>query len=88
MLFCKDRERSKFLWKGIMNGEDVEEISKKEGKSNTILASSEIGASVNRIDLKVTSNGLYYNFYYALKPSKWKLFCKHIDASHLSTTKA
>ena len=88
MLLFKDEEHSYFFWKGIMNGEDVVALSKKDGKSNTILASSEIGASVNEIDLKVTSNGLYYNFYYALKPNKWKLFCKHIDASHLSTTKA
>ena len=40
------------------------------------------------MNLKVISTGTQYDFYYSTEAEDWKLLCKNVDASYLSTAVA
>ena len=85
MLLYKDENHYYFFWMGMADGKRVVGISKTGDQSNQLLAKKELSNKTTNIELKVVSTGLYYNFYYSLKPDKWNLLCKNVDASHLSS---
>lgn len=65
--------------------------SKKEqiGEKEQTLASDEIDADTNEVYLKLVSQGIGYDFYYSIDGEKsWKLLCKDVAPSYLSTTTA
>ena len=54
-----------------------------------MLVSDEIDANTNEVYLKLVSQGISYDFYYSIDGEKnWKLLCKDVDASYLSTAMA
>lgn len=57
------------------------------GESDLTLASQEIDKETKMIDLKVTSKGISYDFYFSTG-GKWNLLAKNVDAGYLSTTVA
>ena len=59
------------------------------GEKEQTLASDEIDADTNEVYLKLVSQGIGYDFYYSIEGEKsWKLLCKDVAPSYLSTTTA
>ena len=70
------------------NGRQVQMIRVgEEGKEESV-ASSPIGNGDNDIRLKIVSNGLDFDFYYAKGEGKWLPVVKGVDAGYLSTKNA
>ena len=62
---------------------------KQIGEKEQLLASDEIVSNTSEIYLKLVSQGIGYDFYYSLDGEEnWKLLCKDVDASYLSTAMA
>ena len=40
------------------------------------------------VDLKIISEGNYYDFYYSVANENWQLLCKNVAATYLSTSVA
>lgn len=56
--------------------------------STEILVRQDIEEEMKAIDLKIISEGNYYDFYYSVMGGNWQLLCKNVDASYLSTSVA
>ena len=70
-------------------GENKNISLKQIGEKEQTLASDEIDADTNEVYLKLVSQGIGYDFYYSIDGEKsWKLLCKDVDPSYLSTTTA
>ena len=70
-------------------GENKNISLKQIGEKEQTLASDEIDADTNEVYLKLVSQGIGYDFCYSLDDEKnWKLLCKDVDASYLSTAMA
>lgn len=88
ILLFKDEAHQYFFCLNKM-GENKYISLKQIGEKEQLLASDEIEANTNEIYLKLVSLGIGYNFYYSFDGEKnWKLLCKDVDASYLSTATA
>ena len=88
MLLFKDEQHQYFFGVKATDDKKMITLMQVDGTEKNDLVAKEIEYNINDIEMKVVSNGLTYDFYYALKPQKWQLLCKNIDASHLSTRNA
>ncbi len=85
MLLYKDETHQYFLATNKM-GKELNISVIKIGKSgNETIASSNIKAKDNKIDLKITSDGKNFNFYYSTKKTDWILLKDKVEAFYLST---
>ena len=88
LLLFKDESHQYFLCIEKVGG--TKHISLKWiGESeNKTLYSHKIDDEITAIDLKVISRGTHFDFYYSSDQINWKLLCKNIDATYLSTATA
>ena len=88
MLLFKDEAHQYFFCLNKV-GENKNISLKQIGEKEQTLASDEIDADTNEVYLKLVSQGIGYDFYYSIDGEKnWKLLCKDVDPSYLSTTTA
>ena len=88
MLLFKDEAHQYFFCLNKV-GENKNISLKQIGEKEQTLASDEIDADTNEVYLKLVSQGIGYDFYYSIDGEKsWKLLCKDVDSSYLSTTTA
>lgn len=88
MLLFKDETRQYFFCLNKV-GENKNISLKQIGEKEQTLASDEIDADTNEVYLKLVSQGIGYDFYYSIDGEKsWKLLCKDVAPSYLSTTTA
>ena len=88
MLLFKDETHQYFFC--LSKASENKYISLKQiGEKEQMLVSDEIDANTNEVYLKLVSQGISYDFYYSIDGEKnWKLLCKDVDASYLSTAMA
>jgi len=88
MLLFKDETHQYFFCLNKV-GENKNISLKQIGEKEQTLASDEIDADTNEVYLKLVSQGIGYDFYYSIDGEKsWKLLCKDVAPSYLSTTTA
>lgn len=88
MLLFKNETHQYYLCIGKnAEGKSVE-VRKIGEKGVETLAANALEPEKNTLYLKVVSRGLYFDFYYALSPGKWRLLKKDVDAGFLSTKEA
>ena len=87
-LLLKDETHQYFFSMGRNEDGKFMSLMQINGKSKNTLALDKLENSVRSVNMKVISNGNSYDFYYALQLDKWKLLCKNVDASYLSTATA
>lgn len=86
MLLFKDETHQYFL---AINRDSLGKCItlQKVGELGTeLLVRQDIREEIKVIDLKIISEGNYYNFYYSLMDGNWELLHKNVDASYLSTS--
>ncbi|WP_423127505.1 glycoside hydrolase family 43 protein [Gaoshiqia sp. Z1-71] len=88
LLLYKDEGHQYFLAVG-KNGRQLQ-ISLKKIKTSEVetLASQLFVSTDGPINLKVTSTGNYFSFYYATGDGRWKLLSENVDAYYLSTAQS
>lgn len=87
MLLFKDEKHQYFLCVGKKGTEKYVALQKIGKGENSMLASQELANKLTSIDLKVISQGTYFDFYYSINKGDWSLLCKNVDAGYLSTAK-
>lgn len=84
LLLFKDENHQYFLSVGKSGDNRQVAVEKISDSGSEILASNtERGAGP--LQLKITSDGKSFNFYYASEDNKYKLLAKNVDAYYLST---
>ncbi|WP_225974620.1 glycoside hydrolase family 43 protein [Arachidicoccus ginsenosidivorans] len=91
LLIFQSESHYYYLCKSVKNNEDVVELFKsvtdKSGKDE-LIASVNIGADRNYIDLKISADKDKYSFYYSTGANKWKLLKADVNGKFLSTKEA
>lgn len=85
MLLMKDETHQYLLVVEKVNEQTQISIKRIGEKSSDNLITQPINPQNNLIQLKITSNGREFGFYYALGNTDWQLLSNNIDAFYLST---
>ncbi|MCW0483276.1 glycoside hydrolase family 43 protein [Gaoshiqia sediminis] len=88
VLLMKDEGHQYFM--AVEKDGDQVQISLKKIKTNVVetLASQPLKPTDDSIDLKVTSTGTHFSFYYATGGGSWKLLAEGVEAYYLSTAQS
>lgn len=88
LVLFKDEKHQYFLAVD-KNGKEKSVTLYKTGDSGNVkLTGKPIAKKAKKIDLKVVSKGVSFDFYYAVDGGKWNLLADNIDARYLSTAVA
>lgn len=76
-----------FLSKSMQNGKPVLQLLKSNtnGKTQDVLATIALAATIKKVQLRIDAKGEYYQFAYATTPNKWVILKDNVDAKFLST---
>lgn len=88
LLLFKDEKHQYFLAVNKDGANKCVSLRKIDETETKTLASHLISEEAKAMNLKVISTGTQYDFYYSTEARDWKLLCKNVDASHLSTAAA
>lgn len=88
LLLFKDEKHQYFLAVSRDGTDKCVSLRKVDETETKTLASQPISEEVKTMNLKVISTGTQYDFYYSTEAEDWKLLCKNVDASYLSTAVA
>ncbi|WP_346860590.1 glycoside hydrolase family 43 protein [uncultured Draconibacterium sp.] len=85
MLLMKDETHQYLLLVEKVHGQTQISVKRICEKSSENLVTRPINPKDNPIQLKITSNGREFGFFYAVENSDWSLLADNIDAYYLST---
>lgn len=88
MLLFKDETHQYLLAVGKDDSGKCITLGKVGALNTEILARQDIGEEMKVVDLKIISEGNYYDFYYSVANENWQLLCKNVAATYLSTSVA
>ncbi len=88
MLLMKNEQHQYLMVVEKVDGETAISVKKLGDTKLEVLSSEAISIEEEPIQLKITSNGPEFSFYYALGKDNWKLLADKVDASYLSTARA
>ncbi len=88
ILLYKDDAHQYFLSINDSKEQRTVSLEKNSATGSESFAKETISDKKEPVMLKVISNGLYFDFYYATEDDKWKMLCGNIDAGYLSTAQA
>jgi alpha-N-arabinofuranosidase len=85
LLMYKDERHQYYLAVGLVDGKKNVALYKLSQSGVEVLATGAIGTTNRPIQLKVISQGTYFDFYYKTYNEQWKSLVANVDAHYLST---
>ncbi len=88
LLLFKDERHQYFMAVGKTEGQIHISLKRIKAEGVEVLASQVVSDDENPLNLKISSNGKEFSFYFSPKNGKWKLLANKVDAYYLSTVQS
>jgi len=85
LLLYKDERHQYYLSVGLSGSKKSIQLNMISDTGTEVLTKETVSKTDGPVQLKVVSQGTFFDFYYCVKENQWNKLCSNIDANFLST---